>query len=325
MDETKFSNTAGEKDIYYCFRLILGRSPNPEEWTGHLGHIGLDLDTVVFQYLNSLEFSRRLARLSRRTDDDRVILKELDGFSLYVQDSDSAVGRHILHLGSYEPHVTEVFRRELKPGMNALDIGANIGYFSMFTARLVGPAGHVIAIEPNPANAKLIEASRRVNAFDNVTIVQAAVGRSLGLLMLNTSYSNGTTAGLSEDLAGLIDATTVPCLVVDDLVHADQHIDFVKIDVEGAEYNALFGAQRTLRRCMPVIVSEFAPSAMPGVSGVTGPEYLRLVLDLGYRVAVIEKNGDATDCGGNIEKVMNAFATSGVDHIDIVFHPTRPD
>lgn len=323
MDETEFSNVAGERDIYYCFRLILGRPPNPEEWPGHLGHVGMGLDTVVAQYLNSLEFSRRLAHLARPVDDDRVFLKDLEGFALYVQEGDSAVGKHIKHSGSYEPHVTAVFARELKPGRNVLDIGANIGYFTMLAAKLVGPAGSVIAIEPNPANVKLIEASRRVNAFANVTIVQAAAGRTLGLLMLNTSYSNGTTAGLSEELAGLLDATTVPSLAIDDLVHADRHIDFVKIDIEGAEYNALFGAQETLRRCKPVIVSEFAPTAMQPISGVTGPEYLRFLFGFGYAIAVIEKDGSPLDCARDIEKVMSAFAASGVDHIDLLFTPPR--
>lgn len=323
MNQMEYSHSADEKDIYYCFRLILGRPPSREEWQGHLGHhVGLDLDSVVGQYLNSLEFSRRLAELSKRKVDDRVFLKEMELFSLYIQEGDSAVGKHIKHLGTYEPHVTSVFSHELKPGMNVLDIGANIGYFTMLAAKLVGQTGDVIAIEPNPTNVKLMEASRRTNSFDNITIVQAAAGRGLGLLMLNTSFSNGTTAGLSGDLAGLLEATTVPCLVIDDLVPEDKHIDFVKIDVEGAEYNALFGAQKTIRRCKPTIVSEFGPTGMPGISGVTGPEYLQFLLGFGYEISVIEKDGGLTDCGGDIEKVMSAFVDSGVDHIDIVFIPS---
>jgi len=321
--EKEYSHLADEQDIYYCFRLLLGRPPDRVELQGHLSQTGLDLNSVVSQYLNSFEFSRRLADLSKREVDDRVFLKEMETFSLYVQEGDSAVGKHIKHLGAYEPHVTSVFSRELKPGMNVIDIGANIGYFTMLAAKLVGPNGSVMAIEPNPINVKLMEASRRTNSLDNVTIVQAAAGRGLGLLMLNTSFSNGTTAGLSADLVSLLDATTVPCLVIDDLVPADRHVDFVKIDVEGAEYNALFGAQKTIRRCKPTIVSEFGPAGMPGISGVTGPEYLQFLLGFGYDISVIEKDGSLVDCGNDVEKVMNAFFDSGVDHIDIVFTPAN--
>lgn len=317
--DAPFPSAADEWDIYYCFRLILGRPPSREELQGHLGqNVGLDLRTVVEQYLKSLEFSRILADLSRNDFDERLFLKELPGFSLYVQEEDSAVGKHIKHSGTYEPHVTGVFVEKLKPSMSVVDIGANIGYFTMLAAKLVGSSGRVTAIEPNPANVKLIEASRRVNSFDQVTIVQAAAGRAVGLLMLNSSFSNGTTAGLSDNLTNLLDATTVPCLVLDDLIGVGKLVDFIKIDVEGAEYNALFGFRETIARCHPTIVSEFGPSGMPGISGVTGPDYLRFLLAFGYEISVIEHGGGVTCCGRDVEKVMNAFVESGVDHVDIL-------
>jgi hypothetical protein len=90
----------------------------------------------------------------------------------------------------------------------------------------------------------------------------------------------------------------------------------VKIDVEGAEYNALLGASELIRRCHPTIVSEFSPSTMPGISGVDGRQYLRFLLDFGYTVAVIERGGTLAES----ERVMDAFNSSGVDHIDILVH-----
>ena len=309
---------ATAEDIFYCFRLILGRAPNQEEWKGHVAQAGANINSVVGSYVNSLEFSRRLTTFLHAQPDSRITLKDLKDFSIYVQDTDSAVGQHIKNSGEYEPHVTTVFRDRLKAGMHVLDIGANIGYFSMLSASLVKATGSVMAIEPNPNNAKLLEASRRANAFDNVLIVQAAAGREAGLLVLNTSHSNGTTAVLSSDLRSLIDSTTVPCFKIDDIVSKDKQIDFVKIDVEGAEYNALFGTSDIISRCHPTIVSEFSPDLMPGISGVNGPQYLEFLLNFGYKISVIELDDRLTDCGNDVAKVMAAYTHSGVDHIDLL-------
>jgi FkbM family methyltransferase len=265
--------------------------------------------------MNSLEFSRRAETLMSHSN-DRIALASAKGFSIYVQEDDTSVGQHVKR-GVYEPHVTAVFRERLRPGMHVLDIGANIGYYSMLSASLVGPSGSVTAIEPNPDSAKLLEASRRANSFDNVIVVQVAAGRELGLLAIHGSYGNVMTSAAPDDAAALINSTTVQTFRVDDLVARNKKIDFVKIDVEGAEYNALLGASELIKRCHPMIVSEFSPSTMPGISGIDGRGYLRFLLDFGYRIAVIEARGTLRDCGTDVERVMDAFASRGADHIDI--------
>lgn len=311
--------TTTPEDIFFCFRLLLGRPPNREEWEGHLGQASSDLDAVVRSYMNSLEFSRRAdAFLSHRLN-DRVSLVSSKGFSIYVQEDDTAVGQHVKR-GAYEPHVTAVFRDRLRPGMHVLDIGANIGYYTMLSASLVGSSGSVTAIEPNADSARLLEASRRANSFDNVFVLQVAAGRELGLLVLHGSYGNVMTSAAPDDAAALINSTTVPSFRVDDMIPRSKNIDFVKIDVEGAEYNALLGASELIRRCHPTIVSEFSPSTMPGISGVDGRQYLRFLLDFGYTLAVIEREGTLRECGAESERVMDAFNSSGVDHIDLLVH-----
>ena len=305
-------------DIFYCFRLLLGRSPHLEEWSGHSAQAGQDIDAVVGAYANSLEFALRLTKFRKGNTTGEVTLVDLPDFRIFVRESDQDVGKPIIHHGIYEPHLTSVFRRTLSHGMNVLDVGANIGYFTLLSAALVGSAGSVMAIEPNGANTRLIEASRRANNFTQVTVVQAAAGRALELLVLNSSYSNGTTSRPSEDLEGLLDSMTVPSLQIDGLVPNDRHIHFIKIDVEGAEYNAVLGAMETIRRCHPVIASEFSPGMMSGISGVSGAEYLRLFVGLGYRLAVIEHSGSLYNCEGDTQKVLDAYEQSRVDHIDLL-------
>jgi FkbM family methyltransferase len=313
--------TATAEDIFYCFRLLLGRSPNREEWGGHVAQAGGDLDAVVRSYVSSFEFSSRLEALLGRRQADHVSLVMSTGFSIYVQDADPAVAHHV-RSGAYEPNVTAVFLQRLRPGMHVLDIGANIGYYTMLSASLITSSGSVTAIEPNPDSTKLLEASRRANSFDNVIVHQVAAGREPGLLVLHGSYSDAMTTAAPDDAAALISSTTVPCFRVDDLVPRNKNIDFVKIDVQGAEYNAMLGASELLRRCHPTIVSEFSPDVMPGISGVDGPHYLRFLVGLGYTMAIIEGGGTLRDCGTDAERVMDGYRSAGVDHIDILFEST---
>lgn len=313
------TNVATQEDIFYCFRLLLGRNPNPEEWPGHSSYAGEDLDTVVTSFLTSREFAQR--GLLSRTYEGQVELVKLPHFSIFVSGEDLAVGRHILNGHSYEPHITAVLSRYVQPGMFVLDIGANIGYLTMLMASLVQECGLVIAVEPNPDNVKLLEASRRINNFNQVQVIQAAAGRQTGILALNVSHSNGMTGGLPADVSTIFGARLVPCFALDTLVPKDRRIGLIKIDVEGAEYNALLGLGEILARWHPLIVSEFSPGSLPGISGCTGPEYLQFLIATGYQIGVIEGEGLVTIFGHDLDGIMDAYTRSGVDHIDLLASP----
>ena len=304
-------DAASVVDIVACFRLILGRDPTPPEWAGHMALAGQPLARVVGNYLNSAEFSRRGLIASPAEGEVRKLT--LGEYQIYAPVADEAVGRHVAY-GVYEPDVAAVLRGWLRPGMAMLDLGANIGVFALLAAALVGPGGTVLAMEPNPANARLLEASRRANGFDHLTVIQAAAARVAGVLSLHSFDTNGTVTEAGEQ--ALLAARTVAALPVDTLV-ADRQVDVIKIDVEGAEHLALSGASALLRRCRPAIVSEFSPGQLQAVSGIDGPGYLRFLQGFGYRLGVIGQGG-AVAPGLSVDEVMAAYERAGVDHIDIV-------
>ena len=311
--------TATHEDIFYCFRLLLGRNPNPEEWPGHSSRVGENLENVVSSYVTSQEFSAR--GLLKKTYQEKVELVHFSGFSLFASIDDLAVGNHVVIGRSYDPRIAAVLSRCVKPGMAVVDIGANIGYLTMLLASLVTASGRVVAVEPNPENVKLLEASRRVNGFDQVLVIQAAAGRHTALLALNVSYSNGTTSELPSDRNAIFACRPVPCFALDLILPKDRHFDLVKIDTEGAELNALIGLSGTIDRDRPIIVSEFSPGILPGISHCSGPEYLRFLIAKGYRIGVIEKDGSENSFGDDVDGVMGAYSRSGIDHIDIIATP----
>ncbi|WP_299174825.1 FkbM family methyltransferase [uncultured Brevundimonas sp.] len=301
------------EDIGFCFRLILGRPPHPEEWPGHTSMAGGSLAEVARSYLNSAEFANRKLLVSQEAG--RLIDTDYPGFKIYTSSSDLSVGKAVA-AGHYETHVQSVFRNYVKPGATVLDVGANIGFFTMLAASLVGPQGQVIAIEPNSRNVRLLEASRRANNFAHVEIHNVAAHTQAGTLVLNTSYSNGTVSDLSNDLHALMLSEIVPAQSIDAIVDG-RRIDFLKIDVEGAELKALRGGRKIIQRDRPLIVSEYSHTGIHE----GGDAYLAWLIDQGYDLAPIHDQGVVGGFTQDKGAIVDAFERSGVHHIDIMARP----
>lgn len=303
---------ATASDIFACFRLILGRAPNPEELTGHLASAGNELTAVVSNYLNSLEFESR-GLFNKKSDSD-IRLVYLEDFCIYTPTTDEAVGRHVA-AGVYDPHIQSMLRRFLRIGMGVLDIGANIGVFSLLAATLVGPTGYVLAVEPNQDNVKLLEASRKENNFQHLVVFQGAATEKVEILALHSFGSNGTVNVI--DRKSMLTAQTVSGLPIDRLINENQIVDFIKIDVEGGEYKALLGLSSVISKYKPIIVSEFSPGQLTMISNVSSVEYLRFLQNFGYGLGVVRSDG-FPQMGLSIDEVQNAYLESGIDHIDII-------
>lgn len=315
-----FDPLASETDIFYCFRLILGRLPSREEWKGHSPFTGLDLPKVVAGYLNSLEFANRGLLVPPTMEDIQLV--ELDRFAMYLSSSDYAVGREILKSKTYEPNVTRILNERVRPGMTVLDVGANIGYHSLLMSVLVGEEGRCIAIEPNPSNVKLLLANKNLNKLEQLEILQAAAGNAWGVLQLNPSYSNGVVSPVTvKSIQEITRQETVLSLKIDGILPPDVKVDVIKIDVEGSEFNALSGALRCIENDRPLIISEFMPGGLRGISGVTPEEYLTFLTNLGYHLAVLEAD-HCVSCQQNAAMVMKIFREKNVDHIDILAEPS---
>jgi FkbM family methyltransferase len=311
--EGTYDPVASGTDIFYCFRLLLGRLPSAEESRLHSWRVGQDVATVVKAYLNSLEFADRHLMTPAPTEYE---IFQLADFAMYLSRSDLAVGLHIANSGSYEPHVTRILSERLRSGMTFLDIGANIGYFSLFAASLVGPAGKIISIEPNPSNAKALHASADLNAFRQIRVVQAAAGACWEMLLLTPGYSNGVVSPANGSIQDLLPRETVLSCPVDAIVGTAK-VDLIKIDVEGFEFRALTGASELIERHHPAIITEFTPGALPGISGVSPTEYLQFFVSRGYEISVLEHDR-AVRCGTETSMVMSRFEASGADHIDLL-------
>jgi FkbM family methyltransferase len=197
---------------------------------------------------------------------------------------------HGCWLGSYELDKQQLFTRHCKAGMVVLDIGANVGFYTLLASHLVGPTGQVVAFEPVPRNLHYLREHVRINALSNTRVYPVAVGETAGEITFDDSTGSAT---------GRISAQgrlKVPLVTVDDLVGKGEvpPPDLMKIDVEGAEAMVLKGAARTIataaaRGRRPII---FLATHGPAVHA----ECLTLLRGLGYSVAPTDhRDVDTTD------------------------------
>jgi FkbM family methyltransferase len=151
--------------------------------------------------------------------------------------------------------------RFLRPGMTMLDIGAHHGYYTLLASRKVGPSGLVLAVEPSPRERKRLRLHLRMNRCKNVQVESRALGEAEGTAELylvrgsETGCNSLRAPNIAQDTERL--SVSVECLdrVLQD--HGIEHVDLIKLDVEGAELSALRGARQLLsKQPRPVILTE---------------------------------------------------------------------
>ncbi len=158
---------------------------------------------------------------------------------------DSAIGGY-LFAGGFEKAEIDFVRNHLQRGDVVLDIGANAGLYTIIAARLVGESGHIYAFEPGRDALTLLRNNIRINGLTNVTVIEAAVSNMTGRASFALATDSALSSLATTDRADqqIADWTTVTTIRLDDALrqHQIERVDFIKIDVEGAEGLVMRGA-----------------------------------------------------------------------------------
>jgi FkbM family methyltransferase len=211
--------------------------------------------------------------------------------------ADPAKLKNIGHLGMWsiflvvlsEEFGKDVYEleRSVKPGDTVLDLGAHIGGFTVRAARKIGPAGRVIAVEPAPQNYALLRSNLALNDLSNVEALNLGVWKERATLTMHFSGLSGGHS-VEEGYANVHesgDVAQVPVDSVDGILaeRGIERVDFVKMDIEGAEIEAIKGMRRTLERSN----ARLAIAAYHRVDGQqTHHTVTRQLAELGYRSRV---------------------------------------
>jgi FkbM family methyltransferase len=174
--------------------------------------------------------------------------------------ADETVGWTCLREGAWEPHVEKTIRELLQPGDLALDVGANIGYFSAVMAEAVGATGRVLSLEPAPANAALLRTTLRINRLSWVSVLEIAAGNVEDELVLSFDPRLPGNASLHYRGTGEAEDLKVDVRPLDDL-QIDRKPALIKIDAEGSELAVCQGARRLITEFQPALIFEWNATA----------------------------------------------------------------
>jgi len=190
----------------------------------------------------------KLLRFPLRLIPDSTVLPILQG-SLRGKKWIVGSGLHGHWLGSYEHEKQGAFREAVSPGTVVYDLGANAGYYSLLASVCVGQKGHVYSFEPLPRNVAYLRKHLELNRITNCTVIEAAVAARDGHMRFEAT-GEPFMGHLSNEGKLLVRTVRLDTLVSR---HEILPPDVLKIDVEGAECEALEGAEETIRRHRPII------------------------------------------------------------------------
>ncbi len=154
--------------------------------------------------------------------------------------------RHACWLGSYEAYFQKVVAREVRPGGVFYDVGANVGFYSLLASILIAP-GKVVAFEPLPTNVHYIRTHLALNGIKNVDVLELAICDEVG----SSFFQEEETRAMGRLQANgnrRVQTTTLDSLLYEERIAPP---NYIKMDIEGAEFKALMGARQCFERYKP--------------------------------------------------------------------------
>jgi FkbM family methyltransferase len=277
----RLGGTVPERGVTYEQLVHLLYPSLPEHRRAAVDEAGAgDLAQVatIRRMLGAVEHQDAPTPFSVQVMRDEVVRCAAGPVELLCDPADGAVAPG-LRSGSYEPHLTAVFQRYCRPGMTVVDVGANLGYFTLLASQLVGPSGHVVAVEPSSDNCRLLLSSLRDQGITNVALLPLACDTETGWAYYSSHV--GSNGGLIDDRDLLSrPGAVVPTFRLDDLVTGP--VGLLKLDVEGAEGRVVRGATALIERDRPVVTTELKQEMLERVSDMTLRDYLGYFERLGY-------------------------------------------
>lgn len=230
-----------------------------------------------------------------------VLCRIIGRYKFYQASDDVGFGAHIIIDGIWEPWVTSFIARTVKPGMFVIDVGANHGYFTLLMADLVAGRGRVAAVEPNPRTLALLYRNVDINGFGaRVTVLGCALSAtSAESLNLFTPPNEPKNARLIDGTERSDNVVSVRGARLDDLFGDWPQVDYIKIDVEGAEEAVVQGGWSVLRRFRPRLLLEYKESRCSNPRS-----FLEGLIALYGTFYVLGFDGELSP--GSLEEVLNA-------------------
>ena len=244
---------------------------------------------------------------------NKALTRTIWGQKMFLDTRDISITPHILLDGFWEMWITKVFVETIKEGMTVVEIGANMGYYTLLAASIIGPSGKLYAFEGNSTVYECLLQSVAVNGFlDRVTLVnKVASGKSGKMKFHKLKQLQGATSISSREAlfkfhkyADQIETVEVETVSLDDYFNGyNPNIDLIKIDAEGSEALIFQGMKKLLQENPHVtIICEFTPDLISG-TGENPKQFLEAITEHGFKLRIINTDSNLEEV--SIDKLLN--------------------
>ncbi len=220
----------------------------------------------------------------------KPLILEIYGIKILADPKVNAVVPELLRDGIFERAETELFRTLLKPGDIFVDIGGNIGYYTLIAANIVKDSGKVIVFEPEPNNISALRYNIELNNFHNITMIPEALSDRRGNFRLFLNKKN-TGAHHLYDIGDGAESISVDVTTLDDYLYSNpSKVDLIKMDIEGYEPFAFRGMSNTIKMNRGTkILTEFLPETILK-AGYTPIAYIHDLRNFGFIINIIDEH-----------------------------------
>lgn len=291
------NDTDLQESIRKFYLSILEREPDSnglEFYYNKIKNNELKLESIPEIFKNSVEFmqlqkKKNVSGLSSAYENMEE--RRIDGHVIYFNPNDKVL-LETFSKDEYEKATTDAVMRLIKPGMNVINIGANIGYFTLLIARQVGPYGKVFAFEPSSSTAKFIQKNVDANGYKNVEVHVKAVSNKRGKadFWIGGSSTHSFLSEMKTQSYPQLTKVEVETTTIDDFLgEKNIKIDFIMMDAEGSEKYILEGMSKTLKNNPDMeIITEYNPYTLK-LAETDGTSFLNLIENLDFSIYIIDE------------------------------------
>lgn len=217
----------------------------------------------------------------------KVIALPETSFKIVINPSRNAcVDEVIAQRGCWETELSQQLANHIKPDSVFVDIGANIGYHSLFVSSLLNNSGEVHAFEPITSLSNQFKESVQINGFTNIEIHTTGLGEKKATVEINLRDENMGGSSLFEhndlNIVKISGTEKITIKTLDSILFPKTKVSVIKIDVEGYEFEALRGAENILKRDHPVIFLEFSPIFYSQDYPEKSTDFINYLKEIGY-------------------------------------------
>ena len=219
---------------------------------------------------------------------NKLIIREVQGSKMHLNLDDFGLSKQLFLNGIREPECTRIMKEQLKPGMTIAEVGANIGYYALMEASIIGNKGKIYAIEPFPPNYELLKKNIEINSYDKIVdLHNIAISNQPGKTKLFVKDKHNLCNMLDTDVGeGFVEVETK---TLDDFITGKKLPDMIRMDIEGYEYYVLDGMKKTLKDCDQCkMFIEVHPFQMQE-KGLDYKKPIKMLFDNGFRPTHIVK------------------------------------